>query len=81
MERHLHCKLKNGKLVAKREVDKAISLLNELQHGFDIVELTDEELFANGDEFNAIMRFRKKYDTSLKEAKDAIDFLRGKEIY
>lgn len=81
MDKHLYCQLSNGELVSKRSVENAIELVAKLKDGFAIVRLTDEELFTKGNAIDAVMRFREKYDTSLKEAKDAIDFLRGKEIY
>ncbi len=81
MNRNLYCLLSNGELVPKRKVDEAVELIAKMKDGVDIVELTDEELFAYGDKLDAIKRFRDKHDTSLLEANYAIDFLRGKEIY
>ena len=76
----LYCVLSNGELVSKRKVDEAVELIAKMKHGFEVVELTDEELFAYGDKLDAIKRFRDKYDTSLLEANYAIEFLRGKEL-
>lgn len=81
MDKHLYCMLNNGELIPKRKVDDALALFAQLSDGFTVVRLTDEELFANGNVVDAVMLFREKYGTSLSESKDAIDFLRGKEIY
>lgn len=76
MELNIYCKLANGNLVSKREVDKAIELVASLKNGFSVIELSDEELFAKGNMIDAIRRFREKYDTRLADAKAAIDYLR-----
>lgn len=80
MSKHLYCMLGNGELIPKRKVDETLNLLIKLSEGFSVVQLTDEELFQNGYTFDAVMRFREKYGTTVREAKDAIDFLRGREI-
>ena len=80
MDKHLYCRLGNGELVPKRRVEAAIELIAKLQNGFEVVQLTDEELFAKGESVDAVLRFHEKHDTSVREAKYAIDFLRGKEI-
>ena len=77
---NLYCKLTNGNLVSKREIDKAIELIASLKDGFVVTEITDEELFANGSKLDAIRCFREKYDVGLAEAKAAIEHLRGEEI-
>ena len=74
---HLHYKLPNGNMISKEKVDGARKLLAQLEGGYDLVSLTDSELFSNGDEFEAVYRFWKKYDCSLIEARAAIKFLRG----
>lgn len=81
MDRNLYCMLKNGELIPKAKVNAILDMLIKLSEGFSIVQLTDEELFTKGDKFDAIKRFREKYDTGLMEAKCAIEFLRGEEIY
>ena len=80
MNRNLYCVLGNGELVPKRKVDEAIELIAKMKDGMEVVELTDAELFTYGSKFEAILRFREKYDTGLLEAKSAIEFLRGEEI-
>lgn len=74
---HPHYKLSNGSLVSKRKVDEALALISQLEQGYTLVELNDADLFSNGDKFDAIVRFYKKYDTTLVEAKAAIEYLRG----
>ena len=74
---HPHYKLSNGNLVSKRKVDEALALINQLAQGCTLVELSDEELFSKGDKFDAIMRFYKKHDTTMLEAKASIEHLRG----
>ena len=77
---NLYYKTNNGDLIAKQAVDSAIRTLEKLKDGFEIVNISDEEVFAKGNKLAAIRRFREKYDTGLLEAKCAIEFLRG-EIY
>lgn len=74
---HPHYKLANGNLVSKHHVDEALKLITQLAQGCTLVELSDAELFSNGDKFDAIMRFYKKHDTTMLEAKAAIEYLRG----
>lgn len=74
-------KTNNGDMIAKWEVDSAIRTLEKLKDGFEIVNLSDEEVFTKGSKLDAIKRFREKYDTGLLEAKCAIEFLRGEEMY
>lgn len=77
MEMNLYCKLSDGTLVSKHEMDKAIELVSCLKGGYSIVELSDEELFAKGNKIDAIRRFMNKHDVRLAEAKQSIEFLRG----
>lgn len=74
---HPHYKLPNGDMISKAQVDKARTLLARLENGYELVELTDEELFSNGDEFEAVYRFYKKHNCSIIEAREAIKHLRG----
>ena len=75
---HPYYKLPNGRFVSKRAVDRARELLNEvIAEGCQLVDLTDSELFASGNKVEAIARFREKHDTSLADAKYAIEHLRG----
>lgn len=77
---NIYCQLANGILIPKRRVEDAINLFNSLQDGFTIVELTDEELFAKGNKFDAIKRFHNKHKVGLAEAKAAIEHLRGEDL-
>ena len=78
---HPHYKLPDGKLISKSRVDAARELLNEvIAGGCTLVELTDSELFASGDKFEAIKRFRDKHNTGVVDAKQAIEYLRGENI-
>lgn len=77
---HLYYMLNNGELVSKRKVDDALDLIDKVKKGFTIVNMSDEELFSNGNKFDAIKRFHEKYDVGLLEAKCAIEFLRGEEL-
>ena len=72
-----HYKLPNGELISKERIDKARELLAKLDNGYSLVELTDEELFSNGDKFDAVVRFRNKHNCTLVEANAAIKHLRG----
>ena len=72
-----HYKLPNGDMISKASVDKAKALLARLNDGYELIELTDEELFSKGDRFDAVVRFRNKYDCTLTEANAAIKHLRG----
>ena len=74
---HPHYRLANGDLISKKEVDKARAILARLENGAELVDLSDEELFSNGDEFEAVYRFWKKYDCTVMEARTAIKHLRG----
>lgn len=74
---HPHYKLANGELISKRKVDDALKLINQFAQGCTLVDLSDEELFSKGDKFDAITRFYKKHNTTLVEAKAAIEYLRG----
>jgi hypothetical protein len=76
---HPHYMLANGELVSKRKVDDALALLGKIAQGGAWVELSDEELFSKGDKFDAIVRFYKKHDTTLVEAKAAIEHMRGED--
>ena len=80
MNRNLYCVLSNGELVPKRKVEEAIELIAKMKDGMEVVELTDEELFAYGNKVDAVMRFREKHDTTVTEAHYAIEFLRGEEL-
>lgn len=80
MDKNLYCLLSNGELVSKRRVDEAVELIAKMKDGVKVVELTDEELFTNGNKFDAIKRFHEKYNVGLIEAKCAIEFLRGEEL-
>lgn len=73
---NLYYKLSNGELVPKHKVDAAFELIERLKEGCSIVNLSDIDVFTKGDKFDAILRFRDKYDTSIVEAKEAIEFLR-----
>lgn len=76
-----HYKLPDGTFVSKREVCNAIKLLTRFSQGHSPVHLTDEELFANGNKLDAIQRFREKHNiTSILEAKQAIEHLRGEPV-
>ena len=73
---NLYYKLSNGELVPKHKVDAAFELIERLKEGCSIVNLSDIDVFTKGDKFDAILRFRDKYDTPIAEAKEAIEFLR-----
>ena len=73
---NLYYELSNGELVPKRKVDAAFELIERLKKGCSIVGLSDIDVFTKGDKFDAILRFRDKYDTPIVEAKEAIEFLR-----
>ena len=60
----------------KHKVDAAFELIERLKEGCSIVNLSDIDVFTKGDKFDAILRFRDKYDTPIVEAKEAIEFLR-----
>lgn len=77
---HPYYQLANGELVSKGSVDNAIKLLMRFVQGHSSMYLTDAELFAKGDKVSALWRFHKKYNTSMVEAKQAIEFLRGETI-
>lgn len=79
-EMHIHYQLANGTLVSKARVDRARELLNNLMYGFTVTELTDDELFAKGDEVEAVMRYHRKYNCGAAEAKAAIKQLRNENI-
>ena len=74
---HTYCQLANGTFVSKARVDRARELLDSLMDGFTVTELTDDELFTKGDKVEAIMRYRKKYNCGIAEAKATIERLRG----
>ena len=74
--RKLYYELSNGELMPKHEVDAAFELIERLKEGCSIVNLSDIDVFTKGDKFDAILRFRDKYDTPIVEAKEAIEFLR-----
>ena len=71
----LYCRLPNGNLVSKREIDKAIELVSILKDGFTVFD--DEELFIKGNKVDAIHRYHQKHNTTLLEAKEAIELLRN----
>lgn len=73
---NLYYELSNGELVPKHKVDAAFELIERLKEGCSIVNLSDIDVFTKGDKFDAILRFRDKYDTPIAEAKEAIEFLR-----
>lgn len=73
---NLYYELSNGELVPKHKVDAAFALIERLKEGCSIVNLSDIDVFTKGDKFDAILRFRDKYDTPIVEAKEAIEFLR-----
>ena len=77
---HLYCKLSNGNIVPKHKVDDAMELIASLKNGFAVVELSDEELFSNGNKIDAIRCFMNKHNTGLAEAKAAIEHLRGEDL-
>lgn len=76
---HMHYQFSDGTLVSKRTVDAALQLINKMAQGCQPVELTDEELFSKGDKFEAIKRFYDKHNTTILEAKAAIEHLRGED--
>lgn len=81
MSTHPHYKLPDGKLISKRRVDDARELLNKvIAGGCTLVDLSDSELFSNGDRVEAMLYFRDKYNTTALEAKSAIEHLRGEEV-
>lgn len=77
--KHIYCKLPNGELVSKRDVDRAMETINKLMNGFTLVELSDDELFAKGNKVEAVMHFHNKHNVGLVEAKAAIEFLREED--
>ena len=77
---HPYYQLANGEFVSKKKVDDAIQLLIHVVQGLNPVYLTDEELFTKGNKIEAVSRYREKHNTSLAEAKQAIEHLRG-EIF
>ena len=77
---NVYYKLANGELMSKLIVDDAIELIARLANGFEVVELSDEELFANGNKIAAIERFREKHNVRFAEAKAAIEHLRGEDL-
>ena len=74
---HPHYRLANGDMISKSRIDRARELLAQLENGYELVNLTDEELFSKGDKLDAVIRFREKHDCSLMEAKASIEHLRG----
>ena len=72
-----HYKLTSGELISKEKVDKARELIAKLDEGYELIDLTDEELFSKGDKFDAVIRFRDKYECTLVEANAAVKHLRG----
>ena len=74
---HPYYQLSDGSFVSKQAVCKAIQLLERFVHGHSPMYLTEAELFAHGNEVEAVQRYRQKYNCSLREAKSAIDTLRG----
>ena len=80
MNRNLYCQLTNGTMIPKRKVDDALMLFESLKDGFVVREISDEELFTNGNKFDAIKRFHEKHNVGLAEAKAAIEYLRGAEL-
>ena len=77
---HIYYKLANGDFVPKCKVDKAFELIKSLMDGFDILHLNDSDVMSFGDKFDAIKLFREKHDCGLMEAKEAIEFMRGKNV-
>jgi hypothetical protein len=77
---HVYYKLKNGEFIPKYKVDKAFELIQSLMNGFNILHLDDSDVMAYGDKFDAIKLFREKHDCGLKEAKEAIEFMRGEKV-
>lgn len=74
---HTHYRLPNGDIISKARVDNAKALIALLDNGYEIVDLTDEELFSKGDKLDAVIRFREKHNCTLVEANAAIKHLRG----
>jgi len=73
----LYCRLPNGELISKRNVDNAIEVLSKIQNGFEVFEISDSELFLKGNFVEAVRRYHEKNGVSLTEAKEAIDILRN----
>lgn len=73
---NLYYELSNGELVPKHKVDAAFELIEQLREGCSIIDLSDIDVFTKGDKLDAIIRFRNKYNISINEAKEAIEFLR-----
>lgn len=73
---YLYYELPNGNLISKEKVDRAYELIAQLNNGYNLVELTESELFTKGDKFEAVYAFYKKNKCSLVEAKAAIELMR-----
>lgn len=76
---HAYCKLANGELVPESKVDAALELVVKLRGGYDVMELSDDEIILKGTKFDAIKSFAHKHNVSLIEAKEAIEYLRGEK--
>jgi len=74
-------KLASGELISKEQVDRAIELLSRLRTMSSFVDLTEEELFSQGDKIQAVRVFREKHGCTLVEAKASIEHLRGENNY
>lgn len=69
--------LSDYSFISKQKVDAAFEIVNNFRNGAIKTYLTDSEVFANGDFVGAVKLFRDKYDTGLREATEAIRWLRG----
>ena len=74
---HPYYQLPDGSFVSKNALCKAIDLLERFMQGHSPMYMTDEELFANGNEPEAVIRYARKYNCPVLEAKRAIEALRG----